>query len=122
MAEWGETSRDPQEVLDADVSELTDRELVLALGAMAQKSGEAAARYQHVSKCEQRRADGVLPALRASFVSVRARLSPARIAERKATAEEQKEDRDDRFEEYLAAATMRFDDTLEPTDADRGFW
>lgn len=113
--------RDVSEILDKSAGELTDRELMIALGALAQKRGEAEQRSERIRTWEQQRERGLFPALRGAVRSATTRLSPERIEDRKASAEEQEEAEGARFEKYLAEATARFDDTLGPTDH-RGFW
>jgi hypothetical protein len=117
----GDDRRDPAAIADSPPEELSQKELMLAIGAYAERKGEAEALHEHISDCAERRRSGLLPTLRSVVKSASARLSRRHVESREAAVEEKVEECSDDFDEYLAEASDRFDRSLDPED-DPGFW
>ena len=99
----------PRRLVAPTPDELTDKELMLAIGAFAQRKGEAEARREHIAACADRRRSGLLPALRNAVEVAGARPSRRRVEDMETTVDATVEEREEDFSEYLTEATARFD-------------
>ena len=107
-----------EEIADADLGDLSDEELMLAIGAYAQRKGEAEARREHVGACVNRRRSGLRPLWNVVRVTSW-RLSLRYVESMGTSATETAAERNNEFQDYLTEATAA--STIRPPRRLTGF-